>query len=307
MTRKARVFFEKRKYKFLELELTIDGDYSPRDSEWNYSDVRHFEHVHKVFDQVILGLSNETNGSLFLQKIFFFKIPNLIYQIHETSDCHEYLGVALGIPISVITHHNLANDGENAHTITNYRIYYKSLLGYILAYAAFFATKRNYKAVIDEDAPMRRQRGALRKNQHLKFIQDEKSSIGFLDCSNIQENNIRFFGFENFEKIVSINSSDTSIYCDDIFIKVERLNDKLLIWPLICPHEGAPLNDCKKQADYINCPWHGRRLPPIFTICDLTREQEFSETYLGAKFNLKFTPNMSSDSDLHLRFFIIGI
>ena len=107
MTRKARAFFDKRRYKFLELELSTVDDYSPRDSEWNYSDVRHFEHVHKVFDQVILGLSNEANGSLFLQKIFIFKIPNLIYQIHESSKCHEYMGVALGIPISVITNHDL--------------------------------------------------------------------------------------------------------------------------------------------------------------------------------------------------------
>jgi len=179
MTRKARTFFEKRRYKFLELELVTVGDYSPRDSEWNYSDVRHFEHVHKVFDQVILGLSNEANGSLFLQKIFIFKIPNLIYQIHESANCHEYLGVALGIPISVITNHDLLDDGKLANTITNYRIYYKSWLGYILAKAAMFATKRNYKAVIDEDAPMRRQRGILRKNQHLQFTQDEKSLIGF--------------------------------------------------------------------------------------------------------------------------------
>jgi hypothetical protein len=38
----------------LELNLETEGDYSPRDSEWNYSDILHFPHVHKSFNQSIL-------------------------------------------------------------------------------------------------------------------------------------------------------------------------------------------------------------------------------------------------------------
>ena len=68
MTKKIRSFLDKNKYKYLELNLETEGDYSSRDSEWNYSDVLHFPSVHKSFNQCILDLNQTTNTSLFIQK-----------------------------------------------------------------------------------------------------------------------------------------------------------------------------------------------------------------------------------------------
>ena len=44
MTRKIRKFLDENNYNYLELDLETEGDYSPRDSEWNYSDILHFPH-----------------------------------------------------------------------------------------------------------------------------------------------------------------------------------------------------------------------------------------------------------------------
>ncbi len=70
MTKQIRQFLNDNKYNFLELNLETEGDYSPRDSEWNYSDILHFPYVHKSFNQSILNLSKTTNTSFFFTKPF---------------------------------------------------------------------------------------------------------------------------------------------------------------------------------------------------------------------------------------------
>ena len=39
-------FMKKQDYKHLFLRRITRGDYSPRDSEWNYSDIPHLNYIH---------------------------------------------------------------------------------------------------------------------------------------------------------------------------------------------------------------------------------------------------------------------
>ena len=124
MTKQVRTFLGKYGYRYIDLNLPTAGSWSPKDSEWNYSDISRFAQVHKVFNQEILGRTDELNCSVSLQKVFFLTIPNIIFQIHKEADTHEYFSSSSGIPISIITHHKARYFGEN--TITDYRFYYRS-------------------------------------------------------------------------------------------------------------------------------------------------------------------------------------
>ena len=45
-------------YKYLSLRLQTIGEYSSRDSEWNYSDIPHLNYVHKkVYNHIIFMLT----------------------------------------------------------------------------------------------------------------------------------------------------------------------------------------------------------------------------------------------------------
>jgi len=284
MTIKARHFLAEKGYKYIELNLSTIGNYSSLDSEWNYSDVQHFKHVHHVFNQVILGLTNTSNSSFFLQKNFFITIANIIYQIHENPGVHEYLAVALNIPISIITYHdNNEKLGKlKTETKTNYHFYYRSFFGFILAKIAVLATKRNYKKVISEDMPMRTQRGILRKNNNISFKQDQKNIIGFLDTTNISESNIFFSKGYKFNGSYILNFKDCFINIEEIYLKLEVKNEEILALPLICSHEGASLKKTCGEEVFDNCPWHGKKVAKIFSTKLPVKNEKIIKQYLGA-------------------------
>jgi phenylpropionate dioxygenase-like ring-hydroxylating dioxygenase large terminal subunit len=54
---------------------------------------------------------------------------------------------------------------------------------------------------------------------------------------------------------------------DHYGLQLWRRGDAIEIFPRLCPHEGACLDQKTARADRsISCPWHGRRLAPILRI-----------------------------------------
>jgi len=278
MTASIRSFLKKRKFKHLELILNTYGDWSPHDSEWNYSDVLHFPHVHKVFDQLIIDINNKSNSSFFLQKILFLNNPLLIYQEHTNKEKHEYVATSYGITISIITEHRDSKVG--ALTITNYRFYYNNFLGFIFALIAKFATKKNYKKVMAEDLPLRVQRGLLRKTKNIDFKMDN-ILISPIATSNAQDNNVSLKKSLKLNKTFKLSQTKPLFILHDFFIKFSLINNKVFISSTICPHEGSPLDDC----EIINrCKWHGRLIKPYYEFIFLSNFEKKVFFHLNRKF-----------------------
>ena len=296
MTKQIRQFLNDNKYNFLELNLETEGDYSPRDSEWNYSDILHFPYVHKSFNQSILNLSKTTNTSFFLQNLSMFQIPNIIYQIHSEQKFHEAVTSTFFIVISIIVEHDEKNG--RAFTKTNYHFYYKNFFQKIIAYLSRYLTKKNYKNVISEDEPLRIQRGKLRKKNNISFLNDNNEVIGPLDTNNKYDNNVAFKNDYTFVDEFTLSKKSSLYELDVINIRFKINKDQLVLTPMICPHEGAPIPYFDKSTV---CPWHGRILKEIISIDLNSDDKEYSFDYLGLSFLLNLELNNDDKIKISLR------
>jgi nitrite reductase/ring-hydroxylating ferredoxin subunit len=51
---------------------------------------------------------------------------------------------------------------------------------------------------------------------------------------------------------------------DDVAgVRIVREQDNVMIFPRVCLHAGASLDDAKVDGDCIVCPWHGKRIQPL--------------------------------------------
>jgi hypothetical protein len=54
---------------------------------------------------------------------------------------------------------------------------------------------------------------------------------------------------------------------DHFGLQVALREDRLEIYPRLCPHEGACLDTaCAPPQAKVQCPWHGRTFPPILSL-----------------------------------------
>ena len=76
------LFMKSNGYKYLSLRLQTIGEYSSRDSEWNYSDIPHLNYVHKKVDGYCFHADNERIINLFMQIFGPFSVPVTNYIEH---------------------------------------------------------------------------------------------------------------------------------------------------------------------------------------------------------------------------------
>lgn len=284
-------FLASKGYKRIKLVRRSTGDYSVRDSEWNYSDVPHLDHIHTKVDSYTLLSSKKDISNIFLQRVGPLLLPAAVHISHVEAGKHNYVMTILNIIISVETIHQMAEQG--CKTTTSYEFFYRGIIGWIVSILAKYATKLNYKTLMAEDMPMRIQRGRLR-NEGFKFELDSLSLIGFTDTLDINSSHV------NGKKIFS-NS-------DDIIIDIIGLSghteihqfkctiswnlDTIWVLPMICPHEGAnlcfPLSTDGQENSIrsAKCPWHGRQLGPL-SVLDRTHSCQNEYSYLHVDFSVK--------------------
>ena len=170
-------FMKKQGYKYLYLKRITRGDYAPRDSEWNYSDIPHLNYIHTKVDAYTYFADNDRIVNLFMQRLGPFSVPVSNYIEHLDKEKHTYVMNILGMVVSVTTTHKKATDGK-AETLTEYKFYYRSLIEKLIAFVIKNATKKNYKILMSEDKPMRNQRGFLR-NIGMIFLVIKKIRLDF--------------------------------------------------------------------------------------------------------------------------------
>ena len=292
-------FLKDAKFKKVSLRLSTSGEYSWKDSEWNYSDVPHLNYVHTKVDGFNQYIGREFISNIFLQKIGPFSIPASISIQHKNAGKHSYCMTILSLVIYVTTEH--LNIGHNKCTTnTKYEFYYQGIIGYLLAFLAKQATKRNYKVLMSEDMPMRNCRGKLREENFL-ISNDQKELIGFSDTINLNETNILKDPVK-LRDILPINleindSTDTRL--DELKLLIRKQKNELIVFPLICDHEGAPI-ECNEWNDTCNnttiCSWHGKQLKPLAKL-EGPYPQNFSFEFTGI--NYQMTVNELTNTYAH--------
>lgn len=262
-------FLKQHSFKSIRLNLTSKGDYSYRDSEWNYSDIPHLDYIHSKVDSFSLEINEDFIGNIFIQQIGPLSLPAMVFIQHRDVNSHEYLMSILNILIYVNTTH--VNTGLNkATTNTEYQFFFRGLVGRAVAYLARYATKKNYSILMSEDMPMRLQRGSLR-SKGIKFMKDKSlEKIGFRSTLDLTYKNVNGTDCKdintqfNYSFISSAHSQTVFDQKHQLFIKLNK--EEILIYPAICQHEGASLLDIDCQLLTKKCPWHGLRITPLVKI-----------------------------------------
>ena len=76
----------------------------------------------------------------------------------------------------------------------------------------------------------------------------------------------------------------------DIFgIQLIRVENMIHIYPRICFHDGACLDNAKRRDTVLRCPWHGREVPPFISYDIETKKIDYHPNNRG------FSMNVSND------------
>ena len=287
-------FMKSNGYKYLTLRLQTAGDYSSRDSEWNYSDIPHLNYVHTKVDGYSFHADDERIVNLFMQKFGPFSVPVTNYIEHLHKNEHFYVMNILGLIVSVTTSHK-EYSSLKALTTTEYKIFYRNWVEKSFAYLIKIATRKNYKVLMSEDVPMRNQRGFLRKIG-INFLNDSQSKIGFFETQDLSKKNVdarSYFKLKNDFEIDIRNQSD-NFQIKDLFLTFVKSRKKIYILADICPHEGASLyykKDNNQKNCKAACPWHGMIISPLLVI-NIVDNSVHKFNYLNQEFKVNINENI---------------
>ena len=175
-----------------------------------------------------------------------------------------YFG-AIG-PFALIISTNWQDNGNSTTTVvTQYNLGSARYLRWMHA-IVHRVLARNYKVLMEADVPMRLRRGTLRARGY-KFAGDDNGT-GFIETINLQTVGVvaplSTQSFSWVSELEKLPQGSTFVGTDDVGgVRVVRQQDKVLVFPRVCLHAGALLDDAKIEGDCIICPWHGKRIGAI--------------------------------------------
>ena len=254
---------------FTSSQQSLTGQYAPADAEWNYKDVPHLKEIHNLVEGIPGAITHDYWVGFFIQKIGPVKVPITVFNYGADPLSNVYFG-AVG-PFALIISTNWQDNGNSTTTVvTQYNLgsarYLRWMHGIVHKVLA-----RNYKVLMDADTPMRLRRGALRARGY-KFAGDE-TGHGFIETINLQTVGVvpppSIQPFSWVSELEKLPQGSTFVGTDDVGgVRVVRQQDKVLVFPRVCLHAGALLDDAKIDGDCIICPWHGRRIQPLAVLVD---------------------------------------
>jgi hypothetical protein len=256
-------------FSILSFSKKLTGNYSKLDSDWNYKDVPHLKHVHKLVDPIHIKIGNKYSSTLALQKIFFITLPLPIFIFEDEPFSLIYYTV-FG-PYVIFVHTTITQETSSTTTITTYHICSINKFFSIFSPLIKFLLNRNYNILMADDSAMRERKGYLRSLGYDFFLNG--STYDFDKTQNIFKSNVipnfyphnSVFHLNKFSEAIINAQLRTYIGDSDyygIFYILE--NDEVIFYQRMCHHEGACLDNAINNHDKLSCPWHGKSIKPIF-------------------------------------------
>lgn len=258
---------KKEGLRFSEFSLVTEGNYSRDDSDWNYKDVPHLHHVHRLAEAYPLVIGQDVICNINLQRILgiWFPIALIIYEMEKYKQVYA---TTLLMFVLVVETTMEEPAPLKAVTTTKYSIGYPRW-AFFLVPAMRWLIKRNYAVLMEDDVPMRERRGELRKLDY--GFKRKGETYGYVETVNIFENNVvppADLPLEQSANYQTAFGASPECFVGDaglMGLKLTRSGDAVTVWPRTCPHEGAALNHEKCSTGKIHCPWHGREFSAIGT------------------------------------------
>jgi len=260
---------------FLEFTLVHEGDYAPEDAEWNYKDVPHLNYVHKTINDTWSVVEEDMHAYINIRKDFPLALPTAVLAYQSRPNALTYYTTWFFYAVVVESVYD--EIGFNRTRVsTTYSIGAPKPLRWSLGFLRWAIT-RNYHSLMADDIPMRERRSQLRLWGY-SFI-TSPSHYSWQDSTDITRSNLKFPeslpSFTPLSILVEQDLASTGVECllgkdDHLGLRIVRSNGNLLIYPRLCPHEGASLDKERCLNRKLTCPWHGRVFSPL-AVLDLSQ------------------------------------
>ena len=287
--------FKRSNIHFKDFTVSTTGSYfTPDDVDWNFKDNLHMDHVHSGFTGHTVNFTDSTVSHIFIQKLLGFKFPVVVYQYDSGNDELTYVSTFLSFVL--ITNTKSIQFENKTEVKTTYNIGASKILLNLFFPLIKYSLTKNYKLLMTEDGVMRNRRGELRRwgAEFIKY-QDRYT---FLETMEIGKSKCKFKDSLFNSKIASRYEikkkySDGSIkefvsgQSDVWGLRGLIENNNIKIYPRLCDHEGANLDEAKFQNTRIVCPWHNKKINPIHS--QEIEDKKISFTYMKRNYNIKIT------------------
>jgi len=276
---------EKEGLHFSEFTLTHEGLYDIEDADWNYKDVPHLHVVHELAEAIPTVVGDDVVASVNMQKVLWFRFPFALTNFESGPNSQTYYTTWLFFVLLI--HTSYESLGYNRTRVdTTYSVGSPAWLKFAFPIIRWIL-KRNYDNLMSTDIPMRLRRGELRGWGYRFHKDDERYS--FEKTMDITKSNVvapaESSAPTNYRFSIAQDlplDGDHFLGRDDhLGLRVVRRNQTIMIFPRMCPHEGASLDRYKcsgpkdpLKGDRLVCPWHGRIFRPIASI-DLNNTSPF--------------------------------
>jgi nitrite reductase/ring-hydroxylating ferredoxin subunit len=247
---------------FKSFSLTHRGHYSANDADWNYKDIPHLAVVHKLVESSIARADETTVATINVQKILGFRFPLVVYNYQPKGNPQTYFTTLFFYTLIIETDPKSLAENE-CEVVTTYNIG-SSKLWMLFFPILKFLLKRNYKDLMSTDIPMRSRRGELRDwGYQFKYDKDTCTFIETVDTS--KKNLWHSSSFIPLRKSENLPLEKLKIDSEHFFgrsdhqgVRIKAAGDRLLVFPRLCPHEGANLDESACSEKAVKCPWHLR-------------------------------------------------
>jgi len=146
---------------------------------------------------------------------------------------------------------------------------------------------------------MRVRKGWLRK-LGITFAK-EKERYTFAETAKINRNNCVYkpsiFNGSQSSKVLITKKNGHSVIefltgiSDPWGLRGVIVIDKLALYPRMCMHEGACLDNANLKKNIVSCPWHGKKIKPIHEE-SVTNNMKFTLSYNGKSYSFNINNNL---------------
>jgi len=272
--------FERQGLRFKRVTVSVEGDYRVDDADWNVKDLVHLNHVHRWANDVSGLIEKDLRSSVNLQRVLGIPFPVVLTHYQTAPDRQTHFFTAFGWVVVSELHLEQVSPGRTRVT-TTYAVggnRFWMLLFPVMAWLI----KRNFRELMVEDVPMRERRGLLRTWGYT--FRGDGEPADFRASLAIERDNVVIPGDPAAvpvpETVPVPEEADGWTLLgrtDHLGLRLRRRGDRLEVYPRLCPHEGAALDDAPVEDGCLTCPWHGRRLDALGTL-DLTATSPALET-----------------------------
>jgi hypothetical protein len=242
--------FTRTNYRFRYFELALECGGDPIDVIFNYKDLAHLKVVHNTFDIFYSHIGDDVQSCVVMQKLFGMNFP-LTHVGLQLGDNHlffhdSFLNVLLTSEVIVG-----ALPDHRVRIKTTYGVGAPRFLLPLIFPILKRLLTRNYHILMEGDVPMRDRRGELRR----WGLQLPKTSYSFSETLDLRSRHVFPSGKVEVPDPVSVQLSsvptDAPMFVgrsDHYGVQLLRRADAIDVFPRLCPHEGACLDQKTLKA-----------------------------------------------------------